>query len=121
MDPEYAEAVAPLLHTPPSATPPTIEQARAHFVDNLITPTKTFHEKRLPPGMLKAQVFRITMPILTLHGRTASAYSVEDRTVTVDGGEIVVRCITPLVSDEAQTFPVLVNIHGGGVADAFIL
>ncbi|EJF61943.1 hypothetical protein DICSQDRAFT_105059 [Dichomitus squalens LYAD-421 SS1] len=93
MDPEYAAAVAPLLNAPHPTTPPSVEQVRAHFAHSLIEPNKSFHEGRLPP---------------------ASAYSVEDRTVKVDGGEIIVRCITPLVNDEGQTFPVFVNIHGGG-------
>lgn len=32
----------------------------------------------------------------------------------VEGGEIIVRTIVPVVEDEEETFPVLVHIHGGG-------
>ena len=44
----------------------------------------------------------------------ASTYTVKDSTVTVDGGEILVRCIIPVGEDDGQTVPVYVNIHGGG-------
>ncbi|EIW57056.1 uncharacterized protein TRAVEDRAFT_127653, partial [Trametes versicolor FP-101664 SS1] len=37
-----------------------------------------------------------------------------DEAVAVAGGEIVVRCVVPVVEDSDATFPVLVNIHGGG-------
>ncbi|EIW58422.1 uncharacterized protein TRAVEDRAFT_124132, partial [Trametes versicolor FP-101664 SS1] len=43
-----------------------------------------------------------------------NAYDVQDRKVPVDDGEITVRCIVPVVADERETFPVLVNMHGGG-------
>lgn len=32
----------------------------------------------------------------------------------VEGGEIIVRCVVPVVEDAHDTFPVLVNMHGGG-------
>lgn len=34
--------------------------------------------------------------------------------MAVKDGEITVRTIVPVVADERETFPVLVNIHGGG-------
>ncbi|EJF56740.1 alpha/beta-hydrolase [Dichomitus squalens LYAD-421 SS1] len=43
-----------------------------------------------------------------------SAYSVEDRLVPVEGGQIKVRIVIPTTDDEAKTFPVHVWIHGGG-------
>ena len=38
----------------------------------------------------------------------------KDSTVTVNGGEILVRCIIPVGEDDGQTVPVYVNVHGGG-------
>lgn len=32
----------------------------------------------------------------------------------VEGGEIIVRTVVPVVEDKDETFPVLVHIHGGG-------
>lgn len=32
----------------------------------------------------------------------------------MEGGEITVRTVVPVVEDEHETFPVLVSIHGGG-------
>lgn len=32
----------------------------------------------------------------------------------MEGGEITVRTVVPVVEDERETFPVLVSIHGGG-------
>lgn len=32
----------------------------------------------------------------------------------VDGGEIIVRSVIPVVDDEHETFPMLVHVHGGG-------
>lgn len=44
----------------------------------------------------------------------ASAYRFRDETVVVDGGEIIVRSVIPVVDHEHETFPMLVHIHGGG-------
>lgn len=50
----------------------------------------------------------------TLWVSAENAYNVQDRKVSVDDEEITVRCIVPVVADERETFPVLVNMHGGG-------
>lgn len=34
--------------------------------------------------------------------------------MAVKDGEITLRTVVPVVADEHETFPVLVNIHGGG-------
>ena len=34
----------------------------------------------------------------------------------MQGAQITVRCVTPVVGDEGKTFPVYVYIHGGGKA-----
>ncbi|KAL1938381.1 hypothetical protein VTO73DRAFT_11621 [Trametes versicolor] len=44
----------------------------------------------------------------------ASTYRFRDETVVVDGGEIIVRSVIPVVDNESETFPVLVHVHGGG-------
>lgn len=43
-----------------------------------------------------------------------SAYTLRDETVAVKNGDITVRTVVPVVADERETFPVFVNIHGGG-------
>ena len=48
------------------------------------------------------------------HAYVESAYTVEDKLVPVEGGEIRVRCIVPTRGDQSQTFPVLVWYHSGG-------
>ncbi|KAJ7110518.1 Alpha/Beta hydrolase protein [Mycena epipterygia] len=46
-----------------------------------------------------------------------SSYSVENRIIPVDGGEISIRCIQPVPrADETGGFPILVWLHGGGWA-----
>ncbi|KAJ3006800.1 hypothetical protein NUW54_g3799 [Trametes sanguinea] len=43
-----------------------------------------------------------------------SLYEVHERIIPVKDGVISVRCIIPADGDELKTYPVLVNIHGGG-------
>ena len=43
----------------------------------------------------------------------ASQYAVHYKTVPVEGGDIVVRCVIP-AGDNDSTYPVLVWFHGGG-------
>lgn len=42
----------------------------------------------------------------------ANQYTVTEKQVPVDGGEIVVRCYAPTGDD---TYPILVWYHGGGL------
>ena len=51
---------------------------------------------------------------LNEHAYVESAYTVEDKLVPVEGGEIRVRCIVPTRGDQSQTFPVLGWYHSGG-------
>ncbi|KAI0364164.1 hypothetical protein BV20DRAFT_974744 [Pilatotrama ljubarskyi] len=92
MDPEFAAAVAPLVGQK-QASPPTIAEARAEFDQGVTAAFKAYLQPSLPPD---------------------SAYTVRDEIVDVDGGQISVRCLVPVVEDERETFPVFVNIHGGG-------
>ncbi|RDX46317.1 hypothetical protein OH76DRAFT_1356194 [Lentinus brumalis] len=93
MDPEFAAALAEeAANTPIPSGPPTIEQIRAGFVQHVIMPHKTYHEQRLPP---------------------ASSYIHQDKRIPGDGGNILVRCVTPAVEDGNKRFPVLVYVHGG--------
>ncbi|KAI0632572.1 Alpha/Beta hydrolase protein [Trametes polyzona] len=92
LDPELAAAVGPYTNEEPARLP-TVEEARAYFENYVTAPFKEYMKASLPP---------------------ASTYSVQDRTIPVEGGEIVVRCLVPVVGDEQETFPVLVNLHGGG-------
>ncbi|KAI0708759.1 Alpha/Beta hydrolase protein [Cerioporus squamosus] len=93
MDPEFAAALAEeAANTPAPSGPPTVKQMRAGFVEHVITPNKTYHEKRLPPP---------------------SSYIVQDKYVPGEGGDILVRCVTPLADGRDKTFPVLVYVHGG--------
>ncbi|KAF7341797.1 Esterase/lipase/thioesterase [Mycena sanguinolenta] len=44
-----------------------------------------------------------------------STYTVENRTIAVDGGEIAIRTFSPIpVADEEPEYPMLVFFHGGG-------
>ena len=42
-------------------------------------------------------------------------YTVNDYAVPVEGGEILVRCLVPVVQGKQERFPVLVYLHGGGM------
>ncbi|KAJ8502095.1 hypothetical protein ONZ51_g145 [Trametes cubensis] len=93
MDPELS-AVLDKLGVSQSAFPvDSIAEARAACEASFTEPHKAFMESSLPP---------------------ADAYTLTDHTVLVDGGEITVRCLIPIVDDEEERFPVLVNLHGGG-------
>ncbi len=113
MDPEFAAALAEeAANTPIPSGPPTIEQIRAGFVQHVITPHKTYHEHRLPPGELQQSLwyrFRITHASRIL----ASSYILQDKRIPGGGGNIPVRCVTPVVEDGNKNFPVLVYVHGG--------
>ena len=50
-----------------------------------------------------------------------SAYTIEDKTVPVEGGEISVRIVVPTSEVKEETFPVLVWFHGGGKTDIHVL
>ncbi len=113
MDPEFAAALAEeAANTPIPSGPPTIEQIRASFVQHVITPHKTYHEQRLPPGESQQSLwyqFRVTHASRFL----ASSYILQDKRIPGNGGNILVRCVTPAVEDGNKKFPVLVYVHGG--------
>ncbi|KAI0657072.1 Alpha/Beta hydrolase protein [Cubamyces menziesii] len=95
MDPQYAAALtkAGLLGSAPPPPPSTAKEARAGFDIAVLKGYKAFLEPNLPPS---------------------NTYTVTDYPVSVEGGEISVRCLVPVADDQGVTFPVLVNIHGGG-------
>ncbi|KAJ7142953.1 Alpha/Beta hydrolase protein [Mycena epipterygia] len=68
------------------------------------------HRPRLPAG----EFVLLSLRLIGWFISADSSYRVEDRKVTVDGGEIAVRCIQPIPkAEETEGFPVLVYIHGG--------
>ncbi|KAI0776521.1 Alpha/Beta hydrolase protein [Trametes elegans] len=97
MDPELAAALATLPPLGPAsadAPPPTIDAFRAQFEALVSAPYRASQAPFLPPD---------------------SAYTVRDYPVPVEGGEISVRAVVPIVADApGETFPVLVHLHGGG-------
>ncbi|KAH9885085.1 Alpha/Beta hydrolase protein [Cubamyces lactineus] len=95
MDPEYAAGLAKagLLGSKPPPPPSTAEEARAGFDIAVLKVYKAFLVPQLPPS---------------------NAYTVTDHPVQVEGGEISVRCLVPMVDDQNETLPVLFYIHGGG-------
>ncbi|KAJ8462286.1 hypothetical protein ONZ51_g11002 [Trametes cubensis] len=96
MDAERAHALADAETSGPTQPVSTVNVAdsRALF-DNFVTqPHAAFHESILPPK---------------------GTYTVQDHPVAVEGGEISVRSLVPVVEDANETFPVLVFIHGGGM------
>lgn len=109
MDPELAAAMAAL--PTPSKKPTTIAEARDQMDELFKARFVAWSKTLLPPGMSAA-----FFPELHIHltvSQTASTYTVQDRTVSVEGGEITVRCTVPTIEDENTTFPLLFNIHGG--------
>lgn len=98
----------------PAPAPTSIAEARAFFVDWLTTPFKAYSAKHLPSGEFPT----ITSTSALVENNLISvdtAYTVQDKTISVDDGEFSVRCIVPVVEDAQETFPVLVNVHGGGM------
>ncbi|EIW57091.1 uncharacterized protein TRAVEDRAFT_49901 [Trametes versicolor FP-101664 SS1] len=94
-DPELAALMPPVPAAGIAGAPhlPTIAELRAQFDQCVTAPFKAYQEPLLPPSYV---------------------YSLRDETVAVEGGEIIVRTVVPVVEDEGETFPVLVHIHGGG-------
>lgn len=98
----------------PAPAPTSIAEARAFFVDWLTTPFKAYSAKYLPSG--ESPTITLTNALLEYNFVCLeTAYNVQDKTISVDDGEFSVRCIVPVVEDEQETFPVLVNVHGGGM------
>ncbi|RPD55188.1 hypothetical protein L226DRAFT_539125 [Lentinus tigrinus ALCF2SS1-7] len=96
MDPEYAAALAASAANAPAAfqsKSPTIKELRDGFVQAVTISHRKYHEARLPP---------------------ASSYVVEDKFIPGPGGDILVRCVVPVVEDKDRKFPVMLWIHGGG-------
>ncbi|KAI0328847.1 hypothetical protein GY45DRAFT_1419728 [Cubamyces sp. BRFM 1775] len=95
MDPEFAAALtkAGLIDAKPPPPPSTAAEARAGFDMTVLKAYKAFLEPHLPPS---------------------DTYTVTDRPIPVEGGEISVRTLVPVVADQNETFPVIVYIHGGG-------
>ncbi|OJT12436.1 AB hydrolase superfamily protein B1A11.02 [Trametes pubescens] len=96
IDPELAALLGPVdprFQVEEPKHVPTIAEARAYCEQSEVAPSKAYHKPFLP---------------------LENTYDVQDRKVSVDDGEITVRCIVPVAADELETFPVLVNMHGGG-------
>ncbi|CDO77117.1 hypothetical protein BN946_scf184592.g13 [Trametes cinnabarina] len=98
MDPELAAAIASSYAANPAPpSDPDIASTRAFFDSVVTEAVKAFYRGDLPPGS----------------GRIACIV-VHEQSIPVDGGEILVRCFVPAVNSDSATYPVLVNIHGGG-------
>ena len=71
---------------------------------------------RLPPRACLACLSRYMLRIDVHRAmRAGSAYIVEDKRIPGPGGDLRIRCVTPTVkSGQEPTFPVVLNIHGGG-------
>ncbi len=114
IDPELAALlgpVAPRVQVEEPKHVPTIAEARAYCEQSEVAPSKAYHKPFLPLG----EFLRMERaPAMMLWVFSENTYDVQDRKVSVDDGEITVRCIVPVAADELETFPVLVNMHGGG-------
>ncbi|KAI0323835.1 hypothetical protein GY45DRAFT_1289798 [Cubamyces sp. BRFM 1775] len=93
MDPELSAVLSKLGATQSAFPIGAIADARAACVASFIEPHKAFLESHLPPE---------------------DTYTLTDHIIPVEGGEITVRCLVPVVKDAEETFPVLVRLHGGG-------
>ncbi|OSD07113.1 hypothetical protein PYCCODRAFT_1442525 [Trametes coccinea BRFM310] len=92
MDSELAAAIA-ASRTASSGADPDIVTSRALFDAAVTGAVKAFFHAALPQD---------------------TAYKVHEQMIPVDGGEILVRCFIPAAGGSSATYPVLVNIHGGG-------
>ncbi|KAJ3486739.1 hypothetical protein NLI96_g4024 [Meripilus lineatus] len=89
------DLAAALATVPPGQMFGDIQQVRV-IADEMLKASIEAAKKALPPK---------------------STYSVQDYKVPVDGGEILVRAVTPTpIEGEDGTFPLLVWYHGGGWA-----
>lgn len=88
-----------------------MEEARALMDELFAVRFIAWGKENAPPRSYSFSIVR--WPGRSEVSRTASAYTVQDRHVLVDGGEIVVRCTVPVVEDDDERFPLLFNVHGG--------
>ena len=113
MDPEFSAALqAASSHAPPPPGPMTIEQLRAGFDMMVRDSSNAYHFECLPPGkpaMSASNTLKLTFSF------PDSSYTVQDKAVSCDGAEIIVRCITPVTENAQETFPLFFSIHGGGM------
>lgn len=91
-DSEYAAVLAKLPPPPPPEKERVHSRLREQFDVHFVGKTKDTLRPHLPPE---------------------DAYTVADRHVQLDDGDILVRCLTPRGSGDIS-FPVLFWIHGGG-------
>lgn len=109
LDPEIA---AILSKWPNPDRPPTLQESRdsetAYFAEVV-----KWQKENAPAGMFPASTNCTPLSMLHLD----SEYRVEDRTVPVDGGQNVARCLVPTPSNEdpTQMYPLMVWFHGGGI------
>ncbi|KAJ7245220.1 Alpha/Beta hydrolase protein [Mycena rebaudengoi] len=93
-DPEFLDLISKMPTPSDAPAAYTIESLRAQILKVIIPQAQAYHGPRLPSD---------------------TAYTVENHTVAVDGGEISVRCIQPTpVDGESDGFPILCWFHGGG-------
>ncbi|KAI0032469.1 Alpha/Beta hydrolase protein [Vararia minispora EC-137] len=93
-DPDWTRISTLLPPDPPYSDDLDVVVAQVREIAKLSGPfNRSIYEPQLPSDELRPHV--------------------EDYTVTVDGGEIVVRVAIPR-SSENETFPLLVYFHGGG-------
>jgi acetyl esterase/lipase len=104
-----------LPNLPAPAHGPIDIAAQREQVRTIVTPLiMETHRPRLPAGELMPSSLSGS-GFIHWFISAESSYRLEDRKVTVDGGEITVRCIQPIPkAGETGGFPVLVYIHGGG-------
>lgn len=115
VDPELAAIIGPIgPEVDQLDHVPTIEEVRAYCEATETVPHKTYHQQFLPEGE-SAQCTEESRIFIRAPAETA--YRVLDKMIPVNGGEIPLRLIVPVVADEAETFPVFVNLHGGGESE----
>ncbi|OSC98338.1 hypothetical protein PYCCODRAFT_1523426 [Trametes coccinea BRFM310] len=92
MDPELAAAIASSGASNVKLSP-DVASTRGFFHAAFTESFRSFAKPRLP---------------------LESLYEVHEQTIPVKNGTISVRCVIPADEDKHKTYPVLVNIHGGG-------
>ena len=88
---------------------------RNGFAEVTVPYIQRTYEYRLPPSASWTTYITLS-PSCNIFDVLASDYKVEDRKISVDGGEITLRCLTPTPENAAKkTFPLMYWIHGGGM------
>ena len=108
-DPEYAVLFSQIPYREPTKD---VHIARERVEKFFISSCREHFRPHLPQGMYT--LIYSALRALTPYGLSDSQYRVVDHHIPSEGGESLVRTVTPTPPGEKKEFPCLVFIHGGG-------